>query len=396
MPPTIIFLLLLLASYVYHPCCGSHSIERRRKRLLDAYALFVHKESYSFRMTTAANTDGPNQHRETPITFVPDEIGRLVKYLSALTMAENLPLDLIVIGACDSRTDEVIWKFFKMRHWRGVFIEPNFENFNKTKSAFIKHNITAERAFLIHAAVSNKCSKQGDIFIYSPVLQKGIHHPHYVRQQLHTVEKNIADKYSASLSLDAFSKSTVPCISIREVLQKSQQHFYNQQKTTLFSHDYHAEPENIDFLPHLIKIDTEGHDGVIVNMYLDYISTQMEESSSGWNNADVDNSTSGSSSSDSSDSVGNHVDFDGTRCIHYPLLIYFEQDKLSTAAKHQLQEKWLGLKYLSHRDIFIGHDFNGQNMYIAPNASSTMYSRACNISIKGNIGGDTFLPDYKE
>jgi hypothetical protein len=91
---------------------------------------------------------------------------RVLKRLSSFAWSEDLPMDIVVIGACQGWEDEFIFKFMTQTGWRGLFVEPDEGNFRRMEKYFHMKNVSKDRYRLVRAAISSECSSSREINFY--------------------------------------------------------------------------------------------------------------------------------------------------------------------------------------------------------------------------------------
>ena len=407
------------------------TVEIRRKRLLSTWHMIIQKNPIK--------KGDPNARGLYPEYF------RLIKYLSALTHVENLPLDFISIGACTGINDEFIGKFFVMPHWRGVFVEPDLANFEMLQKEFSRFNepTNSHRSYLINAAISDSCV-DGQVTMYKPtnnvfadVSRNGsygqnvshtiVHELSSLRPEL--VKKAVDSIRNVNVATTAglhTSSSVVPCLTIEELLSKANHHF-TQYSTSAFSHHIkYNQSEYISFRPMTVRVDTEGHDGVVMLQYLHALESQLEEYLKNVQIAIATTTTSAAATvvprlpghviSDSHVTTNNNnyvpegiqtlqhqhqqqqqqhhqpqyyksngVEMvapmaagyhNASGCGYAPLVFFWEQNKLSRNEYTALNDALHKRGYKTHEDFYPGR-WLAQDMYAAQDPKSTQFLERC-------------------
>jgi hypothetical protein len=263
--------------------------------------------------------------RGHPYATVHREFDGMMKYLSAVTYAEDLPLDFILIGACDGRFDNVIAKYSEMQHWRGVFVEADITNYNNLKNLLNERGIKEDRAFTLHGAVSDECDENGQITFYVP---KGTDkNLDFVALQMGTVRKDLIDRNMEQkmFSIETAESVTVPCYHPLQVTEKAKTYYstmtYNiSRDTSVF----------FEFRPMLVKVDTEGHDDRVIHGFLSSLNKIHNSSASV---VDVE---------------------DDEECYFDPLLFFWERDKLSPDKNKALKSAFRMAGYAQHDEVVEG------------------------------------------
>jgi hypothetical protein len=114
----------------------------------------------------------------------------LLSKLSLIFLSNNLPLNLLFIGACDGTHDRTIEWFYKYPHWRGIFVEPVSYNFQTLVDNIIHHNVT-NRALAIRAAMSNICKERTINITYPDFFTRLANAPHWIIRQTATLNRNV-------------------------------------------------------------------------------------------------------------------------------------------------------------------------------------------------------------
>ena len=350
------------------------TLAHRRKRLLETWPQFIIKEAI---MKTDSGARG-----------LYPEFSRLVKYLSALTHVENLPLDFVIVGACTGKMDNFIDKFLVMPHWRGVFIEPDEVNYNVMVTEFAKYNISpnSERAYVVRSAISNSCV-DGHITMFKPNTSRAeTNASHAIMHEMGSMSKDLVQNSVKHLlktfptaaagetgkSNDISIEMTVPCQPMEQVLHAANKHF-TTNKTEIFTrHLVYNASEYVTFVPMVVRVDTEGHDAIVLNELFMALDKSMHNIAATEPQIQAEFATT---------ALQNSLNVEQDQATQYncefsPLLLFWEQNKLSKGEYTSLNDALHIRGYHTHEDYFIGR-WRAQDMYAVLSPQTYHYNERC-------------------
>lgn len=302
---------------------------------------FFDNYSQNVRSTfTIKTSDSPTTH---------NEFSRMLQSLSAIAQNQNMTFDFVLIGACDGTADDIIEKYFANSHWRGVFVEPIPDNFNNMTALFKKKDKYQNRSYFINAAVSDSCS-DNMITIYAPAVYENRPTPHHIKNQMASVRLDVTNRFVEAEKTPGMREWKVPCATPLKVIKDAQMYFDGLPV------DKGSAKLHTRFQPMLIKIDTEGHDGVILKLFMSYIDT-----------------------------INMRYQEEGLKdCEFPPYLFLWEKDKLDAETNQNIDIDFKARGYALHGTFFKG-PWHGRDMYSAMLPSSEQWKRL-RIECLGALG----------
>lgn len=229
----------------------------RRRRFLEGWRRHVNHE---YMLKTDARARG-----------LYAETYRYLKFLSGLAFTESLPLDMVVIGASAGDTDGLVRKFQVMPHWRGVFVEPDWNNFQRLQKN-LAGATQPDRAYFIHAAVTDACPENGLLTFYKPLVP-----PSDPKKKSHllggnefgSLHSDVVLKTGGIVGATDIVSTSVPCKTVADVLHDANAHFLRHPTGRFQYHYKYNLVETYPFQPMYVQVDTEGHDRVVLESYMD-------------------------------------------------------------------------------------------------------------------------------
>lgn len=173
--------------------------------------------------------------------------------MSEIFKRNEAVINFVMVGACDGTNDRTISNLFlQNHHWRGVFIEPFTINFHDLTRFFGDRGLSSQRAYSLQGAVTDTCSCD-KIKVRRPTFEESDPDaPHWIRRQIGAVVP--PNKLNASIS-KGWMAEWVRCLTASDVMKDWTQHLLGSDRWKLLR-------------PHILKIDTEGHDGHVRPLYL--------------------------------------------------------------------------------------------------------------------------------
>lgn len=137
--------------------------------------------------------------------------------LSNLFQTLQVPLNFVLIGACDGTNDKTIRDLFiPNHHWNGMFVEPVSRNYKDLVKFMIDNNVT-ERSTTFQAAVTDVCSSPNVTFKAS--VREDFHpeYAHWLRRQIGKILP--ADEDPDALDRRKWALEAVPCATAADVME---------------------------------------------------------------------------------------------------------------------------------------------------------------------------------
>ena len=176
------------------------------------------------------------------------------KMMSDVLAKHGLPLNFLLIGACDGTSDITIkHRFLKYNHWRAAFVEPMSNNVADLRNLLSNLGV-ANRSHVIHAACTAECQKP-TIFVERPLYEGRVDKknqtlPHWLRRQIGSV-------------LPENRKTPRKDWMIEEVNCVTPDDICNEWTKVVLESNPAANSgrkKNRKMRIHVLKIDVEGHD----------------------------------------------------------------------------------------------------------------------------------------
>jgi len=176
------------------------------------------------------------------------------KMMSDVLAKHGLPLNFLLIGACDGTSDITIkHRFLKYNHWRAAFVEPMSNNVADLRNLLSSLGV-ANRSHVIHAACTAECQKP-TIFVERPLYEGRVDKknqtlPHWLRRQIGSV-------------LPENRKTPRKDWMIEEVNCVTPDDICNEWTKVVLESNPAANSgrkKNRKMRIHVLKIDVEGHD----------------------------------------------------------------------------------------------------------------------------------------
>ena len=209
--------------------------------------------------------DGWRKHANNEVMFKTDararslyaECYRYLKFLSGLAFTESLPLDMVVIGASAGDTDGLLRKFSIMPHWRGVFVEPDLSNFHRLRKNLQRADATQpDRAFFIHAAVTDRCPESGLLTFYKPLVQNEAKKNSQLLggNEFGSLHSDVASKTGGIVGATDIETTSVPCKTVADVLKEANAHFLRHPTGRFQYHYKYNLVETYPFQPLYVQV----------------------------------------------------------------------------------------------------------------------------------------------
>jgi len=176
------------------------------------------------------------------------------KMISEVLAKHGLPLNFLLIGACDGTSDITIkHRFLKYEHWRAAFVEPMSNNVADLRNMLVSLGV-ANRSHVIHAACTAKCSSP-TIFVERPLYEgrldkKNQTLPHWLRRQIGSILPE-----NRKTARKDWMVEEVKCVTPDDICEDWTKNVLESDPAANI-----GRKKNKKMRIHVLKIDVEGHD----------------------------------------------------------------------------------------------------------------------------------------
>ncbi len=215
-----------------------------------------------------------NIHNNPPQIF-----DHYIVKLSKVFSRKSARLNFLSVGACDGTNDFTITnRFFKNAHWDGFFVEPMSLNYRDLVNQ-LKESNNFNRSFALRAAMTGYCDTP-TITVQRPAYEDmgRLHVKHWLRRQIGGIKPKSQKKTKRD-----WIDEEVTCVTGPEVLgiwtkvTRGKDH-KDVQTGYQFNPPSSVGSGEIQISmrrrrPHILKIDVEGHDFVVLSSFLNTTNT---------------------------------------------------------------------------------------------------------------------------
>lgn len=184
-----------------------------------------------------------------------DFFDQYLRKLSKVFKESNAIVNFALVGACDGISDPTIkYRYLKLDHWRGVFVEPMTINV-RDLTKFLADNGAANRSLVIQAAATDVCAEP-TIKVERPLYEEKANSssiPHWLRRQIGSIVPKTRDHARPEWMLEEVACLTAPEILLQWAESTSTHKQKNKEKRN-------KNKKTKKRRPHILKIDAEGHD----------------------------------------------------------------------------------------------------------------------------------------
>lgn len=200
--------------------------------------------------------------------------------LSKVFYRKSARINFLSVGACDGTNDFTITnRFFKSPHWDGFFVEPMSINYRDLVNQLQVSN-SFNRSFALRAAMTGHCDEP-TITVQRPAYEDlgRLHVKHWLRRQIGGIKPKSQKKTKKE-----WVDEVVTCVTGPEVLgiwtkvtrgkdHKDVQTGYQFNSPSSTVNNGEIQTSLRRRRPHILKIDVEGHDFVVLSSFLNTTNT---------------------------------------------------------------------------------------------------------------------------